>query len=104
MKTVLETVIPLLAALAGPAIAIVAAGALVVAISAGMSAIQPIQRQTLFAGSIGLGFGAAINLFGYFTGLGVSISDLILVPVGFMAAELVFLALQWRLQNGPPEP
>ncbi|MEM8634977.1 MAG: hypothetical protein AAGF33_08370 [Pseudomonadota bacterium] len=86
------------------AIALVAAGALVVAISAGKIAIQPIQRQTLFAGSIGLGFGAAINLFGYFTGLGVSISDLILVPVGFMAAELVFLALQWRLQNGPPEP
>ncbi|MEO1407929.1 MAG: hypothetical protein AAFV54_15800 [Pseudomonadota bacterium] len=86
------------------AIALLAAGALTVALSLGKITTQPIQRQTLVAGAIGLAFGAAINLFGYFTGLGVSISDLILVPVGFMAAELVYLALQWRIQNGPPEP
>ena len=86
------------------AVALAAAGALLVAISLDKIATQPIPRQTLFAGAIGLAFGAAINLFGYFTGLGVSISDLILVPVGFMAAELVFLGLQWRIQNGPPDP
>lgn len=86
------------------ALALIAAGVLVVALSLDKITTQPIQRQTLFAGGIGLAFGAAINLFGYFTGLGVSISDLILVPVGFMAAELVYLALQWRIQNGPPDP
>ncbi|MEM9669611.1 MAG: hypothetical protein AAF950_11860 [Pseudomonadota bacterium] len=84
-------------------IALVLAGVIVLAISSGRLRLQPIPQQVAFAGAIGLGFGAAINLFGYLTRLGLSISDLIIVPVGFMAAELAFLTLQWRLQSGPPD-
>jgi len=84
--------------------ALILAGAIVLALGTGRLVFAGLQNQIIFAAAVGLGFGAAINIFGYFTGLGVSISDLILIPVGFTVAEAVFLALQWRLRHGPPEP
>lgn len=51
--------------------------------------------------SIGLGIAALINILGYFVNYAPSLSLLILMPLAFTIAEVLFEGLNWRVTYGP---
>ncbi|MEL6285663.1 MAG: hypothetical protein AAFQ18_05585 [Pseudomonadota bacterium] len=55
----------------------------------------------LFAGLVGLAFSSALDMLDFFTGGGPNVIFLILIPLAFMAAEAMVLAVEHRLDKGP---
>lgn len=62
---------------------------------------RPIMGAILFAGLIGAAFSAIMDVFDYFSGGVPNLIYLFLVPIAFMIAEGVSLAIEWRFANGP---
>ncbi|MEL7482613.1 MAG: hypothetical protein AAGJ29_13755, partial [Pseudomonadota bacterium] len=66
-------------------------------------AATPIVRAATGALSVGMIFAGVINIVGYAARYQPEISDLVLIPLGFAAAELIYLAILWRMTRGPVE-
>lgn len=69
-----------------------------------LAGLPPLTAIILMSGLTGLVFGGLLNLFGYLTGYAPQLSDLIVIPAGFIAAELIWIAIQRRMTRGPAEP
>ncbi len=60
-----------------------------------------IKDTCLTSIAVGLGFAALINLVSYVLGAPPILSMLVLMPVGFLIAEIVYAGLEWRLRFPP---
>ena len=61
--------------------------------------------QLLFVvlASFGLGFAAILNIVFWLTGYAPELTNLIVIPIGIVLAELVYIAVRWRMRRGPLE-
>lgn len=60
-----------------------------------------LKYSIMMSFAIGLGMAALINIVAHFIGYPASLGLLILMPLGFGIAELVYVVLNWRLVHGP---
>lgn len=59
-----------------------------------------IKHAVMMTFVIGLGMAALINTVGHFIGYPPTLGLLILIPVGFVIAEIIYETLNWRLRYG----
>lgn len=68
-----------------------------------LAGLSPLSAVILMSGLTGLVFAGLLNLLGYLTGYAPELSDLIVIPAGFAAAELIWTAIRRRMTRGPAE-
>ena len=65
--------------------------------------MREVKASLILSICVGLGFAALLNLIGYFLSYGLSLSMLVLIPLGFVFAEALYQGINWRVKYGPPE-
>ena len=65
--------------------------------------MRELKTSLILSVCAGLGFAALLNLISYFLSYGLSLSILVLIPLGFVFAEALYQGINWRVKYGPPE-
>jgi|GEM_PF-1027229 len=65
--------------------------------------MREVKDSLILSVCAGLGFGALLNVVSYFLSYGLSLSMLVLIPLGFVFAEALYQGINWRVKYGPPE-
>jgi hypothetical protein len=60
---------------------------------------RPRVTEVIGMGLLGIIFAAVFNIFEKLGNIHISLVSMILLPIGFMVSEAVYLAIQWRLQR-----
>lgn len=60
---------------------------------------KPRLAQVIGTGFLGIVFAAVFDLFERLSGQSTNLVNIILLPIGFMVSEGVYLAVQWRMQR-----
>ena len=65
--------------------------------------MREVKDSLILSVCVGLGFAALLNVVSYFLSYGLSLSMLVLIPLGFVFAEALYQGINWRVKYGPPE-
>ncbi|MBF18459.1 MAG: hypothetical protein CME88_08790 [Hirschia sp.] len=63
--------------------------------------LHPRFAQILFSGCLGLFIAGIFDVFERLSGYATDVISLIIVPIAFMIADAIFLALDWRMNKTP---
>lgn len=64
---------------------------------------KPRVAAVISMGFLGMVFPAVFDLFERLAGSPTNLINMILMPIGFMVSEAIYLAVQWRMQRQPDE-
>ena len=60
---------------------------------------RPRVTEVIGMGLLGIIFAAVFNVFEKLGNIHISLVSMMLLPIGFMISEAVYLAIQWRMQR-----